>query len=320
MKKLKRKQVDMHIHSNYSDGDCSIDELIKRIGVSRLKAAVLTDHDSIDGAEKFIRLCEENNIDTMTGIEVSSTYCRFYGYGDRRTWKAELHILGYGYDLNSLSKNNELLYNNQVVRNHHIENMMWKYRLLEEFSVSFIEMTKQFDIPWPLTSKYWLMKSRVIDLMKKEDLGFNEAKAKASKEISSGGKFHAERGNYCSPKEAIELLINHGGVAVWAHPLIYLRRIEKLFTDDTIKIFEKTLKELKDYGLYGLEVYSQHHPKEDKKLLLEYCDKYKLDSNFGGSDYHGDEEEEHTPGGTYLGKGGISYDQFLKPRIIKHKK
>ena len=49
MKKLKRKQVDMHIHSNYSDGDCSIDELIKRIEESGLKAAVLTDHDSVDG-------------------------------------------------------------------------------------------------------------------------------------------------------------------------------------------------------------------------------------------------------------------------------
>lgn len=44
---MKIKEADLHIHSHYSDGDCSIEELAQRIKKSKLKAAVLTDHDTI---------------------------------------------------------------------------------------------------------------------------------------------------------------------------------------------------------------------------------------------------------------------------------
>lgn len=311
VKEVKRKQVDMHIHSNYSDGDCSIDELIKRIKEAGLRGAVLTDHDSVDGVRKFLSLCDNLGIDTMTGIEVSSTYCRLVS--KQNLWKTELHMLGYGYNLETLSKDYKLLHHNQVIRNHHVEAMIMKYRTNREFIVSFVELTRQFDIPWPLISKYWLVKSRTLDILKTEDMDFAQARAKAIREITNGGPFYVERGNYISPKEAIELITSHNGIAVWAHPLICFRKIEKSFGKNAEAIFEEILKELTRYGLYGLEIHTQHHTKEDRGFLLKYCAKYNLAPNFGGSDYHGDRYYENSPG-IYLGKGGISYNQFLQPK------
>ena len=58
MKKVKLREADLHIHSHFSDGDCSVEELVKRIKRAGLKAAVLTDHDKIDGQELFLKLCK----------------------------------------------------------------------------------------------------------------------------------------------------------------------------------------------------------------------------------------------------------------------
>lgn len=305
------KEVDLHIHSHYSDGDCSIEELIKRIKDAKLKAAVLTDHDTMDGVEKFIQLCATAGIDTTTGVEISSTHTCLAG--TRSIWKTELHILGYGYNTKSLSKDKELLYQNQIIRNHHVENMMMKYRKDGKFITSFVELTKQFGIPWPLASKYWLSKSRAIYLMKKCDIEQKEATDKALTEISSGGAYHIKREDFCPSQEAVRLIIKHGGIAVWAHPMVYLNQLNHCFEKAEGAVdysFKKTLEELKDYGLYGIEVYAERQPENIKEFLLKCCEKYDLDPNFGGSDYHGDQPNEHMPG-KYLGKGGIDYDQFL---------
>ena len=314
---MKTNEADLHIHSHYSDGDCSVDELVKRMKKSGLKVAVLTDHDTTDGAERFIKLCAQHGIDTISGIEISSTHCYFTDA--KELWKLELHILGYGYNLKSLSSGNELLYRNQVVSNHHVETMIMKYKIYDEFSTSFVELTNQFNVPWPLTSKYWLIKARAINLMETKNLDFNEAKILATREISRGGRFYARRGDYCSPREAIELIKLHSGMAVWAHSLKYLHQLEKFFPLEANVIFEKTLKELKGFGLDGLEVFTQHHSQKDREFLLKYCEKYNLNPNFGGSDYHGDKENEYMLG-IYLGKGGISHNQFLELKKILKKK
>ena len=46
----------------YSDGDCSVGELVKRIKEAGLKAAVLTDHDKVDGTKEFLKYCEIEDI------------------------------------------------------------------------------------------------------------------------------------------------------------------------------------------------------------------------------------------------------------------
>ena len=49
------KYIDLHTHSNYSDGTCSPAELVKRASDNGLSAFALTDHDSVAGIDDAIK-------------------------------------------------------------------------------------------------------------------------------------------------------------------------------------------------------------------------------------------------------------------------
>ncbi len=61
--------ADLHMHTHFSDGTFSPEELAghgKRVG---LKMMSLTDHDTIDGCERMAAACAENSIEFITGCE-----------------------------------------------------------------------------------------------------------------------------------------------------------------------------------------------------------------------------------------------------------
>lgn len=317
---MKIKEVDLHIHSHYSDGDCSIEELVRRIKKAGLKAAVLTDHDTVEGAEKFLALCEKNNIASITGVEISSVY-PFVTMHDNcdRAFFLELHFLGYGFDMDIITKS-DLLYRNRVIRNRHVEDMMEIYRRKGTLDVSFIEITNSFDIPRPIISKYWLTKYRALDLKKQGGgINFKNTQRKAADEIKEGQPYNAPRGKFAYSEEVIKLIKSSSGISVLAHPIVYLEKLERMMGQkNALSHFEDALAMFKNEGLYGLEVYAERNTSKDIKLLRKLCDKYDLDPNFGGSDYHGDKKDEHMPG-LYLGKSGVSYGQFLKIKEVLKK-
>ncbi len=79
--------IDLHLHSIYSDGSDSPEEIVKLASKLKLRALSLTDHDSVDGIPEMIRCCKEANIEFVPGIELSTDY---EGH--------EIHILAYYYD------------------------------------------------------------------------------------------------------------------------------------------------------------------------------------------------------------------------------
>lgn len=148
--------------------------------------------------------------------------------------------------------------------------------------------------------------------MEVKNMELLEARAQAKKEIADGGLFYAKRENFIYSDEAVKLIKKHKGIAVWAHPMIYLRQLEESkFGAFAKELLEETLQYLQILGLDGLEVFREEHSQNDQKILLNYCNKFGLNPFFGGSDYHGDKKDEHMPG-IYLGKGGIRYKQFLE--------
>lgn len=316
-------EADLHIHSHYSDGDCSIKELAKRVKYSGLKAAVLTDHDRIEGLPEFIRLCKENNIETTSGIEITSNYT--IELTARLPIMLELHILGYGFDISKLqSLENEygrLRYNTRQ-RNISIEKTISLYRgefitsYQCEFMISSQAIIEMFKIPHDiLQNKYWLQRARAFDLIgKKSGMNFRDAFSKAKEEIYPGGRFYVRKENYIDTANAISLIKTAGGIAVWAHPSKTLTEIQDIFPEREAKfIIEYILSDLKGYGLFGIEVYTAHNITEGKHIdfFTETCNKHGLCPDFGGTDYHGGKENEHKAGES-LGDGGVSLTQFQK--------
>lgn len=317
------KEADLHMHSHYSDGDCSIEELVKRIKKSGLKAAALTDHDRIDGLPEFIRLCDENNIETTSGIEITSNYT--IELAAMLPIVLELHILGYGFNISKLqsleNKYGYLRYNTRQ-RNIHIEKTISLYRgefitsYQCEFMTSSRAIIEMFRIPHDiLQNKYWLQRARAFDLMgKKTDMNFRDAFSKAKKEIYHGGRFYVQKENYIDATNAIHLIKTAGGIAIWAHPSKTLTELQNIFPKrEATFIIEYILSDLKKCGLFGIEISTAHDIAEGKYInfFTKICNKHALCPNFGGTDYHGGKEDEHKAGES-LGDGGVSLAQFQK--------
>ena len=94
------KLIDMHMHTNYSDGEKSPEELIKYAIEHNIGIMAITDHDTLEGIKTVDRNSKyiiESGIKIINGIELSA-----------KTTKGRMHILGYGIDLNNKLLNDKM--------------------------------------------------------------------------------------------------------------------------------------------------------------------------------------------------------------------
>ena len=89
--------VNMHCHSNFSDGQFSPEELANILSENKVQVASLTDHDTIEGLPVFRNTLRERGIGFISGIELSAL----------SEW-GEIHLLGYNFDIDNQALNNDL--------------------------------------------------------------------------------------------------------------------------------------------------------------------------------------------------------------------
>lgn len=296
---MDRKEVDLHIHSKYSDGRNDISELTDLVKKANLKAAVLTDHDRIGGLKDFMIFCEENSIDSMSGIEISSTDTTSSSYPQT------IDVLGYGFNPEILLRDdNDILEHNLNVRVRYIKKVLDMYRRKRVVDFSVESLGGHFKLPQKVSNKYWLIAARMENLL--TSIEVSKALEIARKELKRGGDYFVERENYVSTREAISAIRLSGGIAVWAHPTKTMEKLAKKHTNSE-KIFSTILDRMVHEGLDGLE-FNTPYGDDYKKMLMKYAEKYEMIVT-GGSDYH---EEFGLIKDNYLGKGGISYEEFLQ--------
>ena len=68
------KLCDLHTHSLFSDGELSPEELVLLAKESGLSAVALTDHNTLDGLERFLEQGKKLGVETIAGVEISSEY------------------------------------------------------------------------------------------------------------------------------------------------------------------------------------------------------------------------------------------------------
>ncbi len=86
--------INLHIHSNNSDGKFNCQELINIINDNNLNLVSLTDHDTMKGVPEFLHLCDINNITCIPGVEISSYVENCMSFIDVN-YLTTFHILGY---------------------------------------------------------------------------------------------------------------------------------------------------------------------------------------------------------------------------------
>ena len=257
--------VDLHMHTNASDGQYKPNEVVDQAITKGLKAIAITDHDTISGAELAIKYAKDKDIEVIAGIEISCL----------EKSDVEIHILGLFLDI----KNTEL--------NKFCENAK-KQRILQKKKM----ITKLQDIGFDITyeevlalTNYSFGRPHIAQiLMKKYPDEFPDTKTVFDKYLGTGKPAFFQRETKVNLLEAISRIKAAGGIPILAHPGVYGKS-----TFELIEYFAKL-------GGEGIET---HYPydlinglskEENNQLnnsLKEYAKQHNLIES-GGSDFHGD--------------------------------
>lgn len=283
MKNDNRTFIDLHIHSNYSDGAFSPDELIRLASDAGLVAIAIADHDSVAGVNEAITAGRQLNIDVIPAVELSVQF---------KFWE-DVHLLGYGIDISD-SLFLEKLNGFRDRREHrNIEILQRVNQLLAEENRGSIELSEVLTftrdaIGRPHIARALLERgyaSNVEDAFRRYLVPCNVPKC------------------YWPIDDAISEIRRIGGIAVLAHPTT--------ISSDRQELID-IISELSNMGLDGIEVFN-NMVREDE---MEFLRRFALESGLlitGGSDFHGIEE------GLEMGKGrgGIRFSDSLLAPIRK---
>ena len=252
-------KVDLHIHTNISDGRFSPEEIVRKAVELGLGTIAICDHDSVDGIAPALEEARAfPQLKVIPGVEIST-----FAPG------SEVHVLGYFIDFNNTKLETALADS----RNSRLERAKAMISKLNKLDV---------DINWQQVRKIagnsTVGRPHIAQAML--DRGYIKSFKEAfDKYIGLGGPAYVER-HKITPVEAVALIIKANGLPVLAHPL-------------TIDQPEEMIAKLKAAGLIGIEVYYDGYSKEERNILTRLADKYKLITT-GGSDYHGIDENTET--------------------------
>lgn len=249
--------IDLHMHSTVSDGTDTPEELLERVREAGLGLFALTDHDAVKGCVAIRRALAAGDPGFIDGVEFSC-----------RDEEGKYHILGYGYDPDSP-------FMRRVVEKGHGLRM-------KKVAARLDFIRKRFGFTFPQEELRQLLaldnpgKPHIGNLMVK--YGYAASKEQAIDEYINQAKIRSE---YIRPEEAIEGILQAGGIPVLAHPPFGSGN-ELILGDD----MERRLRRLMGFGLRGMECcYSGFTPKLRAEMLA-LAEKYALYVT-AGSDYHG---------------------------------
>ena len=97
--------IDLHIHSNCSDGNLTVEEIVKEAKNRKIELMSITDHDAIGSQKKAIDLAKKNGILYVSGVELNVTFSH-PKYHEGKS--ISLDFLGYQYGINNNELKNKL--------------------------------------------------------------------------------------------------------------------------------------------------------------------------------------------------------------------
>jgi len=286
--------IDLHLHTDASDGLDTPTELVHKANNLGLKAIAITDHDTIDGVQEFLSAGEKKKIITIPGIELSIKH------EPEREIK-DVHIVGLNIDHHSslLIKTLEKQLEGRLKQKEAICN-----RLREEFGydITYKEVKS-------IADSNSVGRPHIVEIMIQNNPEKVKEKTKNQlfKLISLGGEAYVDRPFEVSLEEAIKLIQKARGIPILAHPGIYE-------VSDRVAFVELCI----DAGIEGIEIeytYNKNRPfyETDKAnwaqthlpdLYRGLAEKYNLIKS-GGSDYHGGKK------GIKIGEANVPDDYLV---------
>ncbi len=251
--------IDLHTHTNESDGSCTPLELVDRALAIGLEALAISDHDTFAGYDQALEPARAYGLDLVCAIELSARLT-----GKVRT----VHVLAYF--PNSPPPPEFRDWVTELLASRRDRNIRLVAKL-QGMGVA-IELSEVERLGRSLTGRPHF--ARVL-IQKGFATDYEDAFRRYIDESAPG--FVERHAPVIS--EAAERVAAAGGLAVLAHPV-------RLGMRDAAAE-EALIRELRDAGLRGIEVYHSDHAPGDVKRYAAIAKKYDL-AVTGGSDFHGD--------------------------------
>lgn len=248
--------VDLHIHSTASDGSLSPREIIETAEDAGLRAIAITDHDTVDGSVEACQYQDTSSVEILPAIEFSVRYDL-----------GGMHILGYliRVDDVSLIEAVRVVQEARAKRNRQIVDRLQGLGL----DASYDEISK-------VSGGGQVGRPHIAQVLVNK--GFAESIDDAFiKYLRKGSPAYVERYRF-PPMEAIQTILQAGGVPVLAHPFTLNAKSEW--------DLERTVVGLKEAGLKGLEAYYPAHGPVRTRQYERLAHRHGLLVT-GGSDFHG---------------------------------
>ena len=276
--------VDLHVHSNKSDGSLSPSDLILEAKKKGLKAFALTDHDTVDGIDEAMAAAKGSGVTVIPGIELSTEY-----------EGKDIHIVGLLIDKEQPEFKEKI---QEFVDSRILRNRKMCQKLTEAgMPLTYEELLAEF--PGAVITR-----AHYAQIMLKK--GYTKSLKEAfERYIGDRGPCFIPR-EKITPEDGVKLILSAKGIPVLAHPLLYKMGKERL---------QILIDRLKDAGLEAIEaVYCTNTPSEETQMR-ELAKKNGLLIS-GGSDFHGNAK----PGlemGTGYGKLYVSKE--ILDELVKRK-
>ena len=241
--------ADLHLHSSYSDGSFSPQEVVSHAAALGLNPIALTDHDTVTGIPEALRAGNEMEVEVIPGVEISVHEA-----------KQEIHILGYfiQWEDPSLQRILDLL---KAQRRERLDEM--------------IRRLDRLGVPVSLSEVLQIAGKGTVGRLHVARTLFANGAVRSLQEafdrfLSRSRPAYVERTEFAA-HQAISAIRDARGVAVLAHPGI----------DGLTQ-----LPSLIEAGLQGIEVFHPSHTSEEVFTLSRVATERGLLMT-GGSDCHG---------------------------------
>ena len=277
--------IDLHIHSNASDGQYRPAELVEKAYESGISVIAITDHDTVAGISEAAAAAEKSRIVLVPGIEI------FVGWST-----GEFHLLGLGFThiSPSLAELVDFLQKKRIERNLHIIEKMREHGI----DVSYEEICALFpnrSVGRPHFAEYLTYKKTA-----------KNNRDAFEKYLGKGKPFYVERVG-ANLDEAVQAIVDSGGVPVIAHPLSLYVSWGHLGT---------ILEDIHGRGVEGLEAYHPGASVHDCKRLESLAREHGMFVT-AGSDFHGEKIRADRKLG-YTADGKKTDDRFYYEELLPH--
>lgn len=263
------KIIDLHIHTNKSDGALSPKEIIDEAKKNNVHTIAIADHDTIEAyTEDLFDYAKKNNINLIPAVEIST-----------KINKAGIHVLGYNFD----TTNTELLEKLTLLRNARHD---YLYNVTKKLNdLGYIVNIAELDKIEAVTKAH--ISLDIVTNKKNEKIlitnfGHIPSKGEFIETIMNENCPAYVKKETITPTEAANLIKNAGGKAVLAHPVAYT--YEDNLTDEEI------LTIIKDMKADGIESNYIYINRENQKINhIDKWTNYAKELNVFttiGSDFH----------------------------------